>query len=271
MHALLTHPAAQAVLAPFLVALLTAELLQRMRLSGLAVTAGFAITIYLISGFAYAPLTATRKIIWLGLASGLLAVPLSIANWALWRPVLTLLAACAALWVTAHFLLQQPVATALQWGAGCALFAGWITFWMDDLQDNPVRAASAGVAMGLGTGAAILLAGSSLLGKFDLAVGAAAFAYLFIMFVSDSHLSCGRSFTLPLSLIAGLTGCLAVLTTNLPWYVLATLAAIPLAAKLPVADKSPVWVQATLLSAATLACALGAAFLSWRIFGWSAF
>ena len=271
LHALLTYTAVQAVLAPFLVALLTAELLQRMRLSGLAIIAGFAILVYLGSGFAYAPLTGTRKIIWLALASTLLAIPLSIANWSLWRPLLTVLAATAAVWVAANLLLQHPVPTALQWGAGCALFVGWIVFWMDGLHDHPVRAASAGMALGLGSGVTILIAGSSLLGKFDLAVGSAAFAFLFIMLVSNSHLSCGRSFTLPLSLVVGLSACLALLTTKMPWYNLAALAAIPLAAKLPVSDNSPVWMQATLLSAATLACALGAAYLSWHIHGWAAF
>jgi hypothetical protein len=76
---------------------------------------------------------------------------------------------------------------------------------------------------------------------------------------------------LPLSLIAGLTGCLAVLTVKLPWYVLAVLAAIPLAAKLPVSEKSAVWLQAILLSAATVAFAAGAVYLSWRINGWAGF
>jgi len=242
-----------------------------MRLSGLAIIAGFAITIYLSSGFAYAPLTASRKIIWLGLASTLLAIPLSFANWSLWRPLLTVLGASAAVWVGIHLLLQHPVPIALQWGAGCMLFVGWIVFWMDDLHDYPVRAASAGMALGLGAGISLLLAGSSLLGKFDLAVGSAALAFLFIMLVSNTHLSASRSFTLPLSLIVGLSACLALLTTKLHWYTLAALAAIPLAAKLPVSDNSPVWIQATLLSAATLVCALGAVYSSWYIYGWTAF
>lgn len=271
MHALLNHTAVQAILVPFLLALLTAELLQRMRLSGLAIIAGFAVTVYLVSGFGIAPLNSTRKIIWLVLASGLVGISLNLLNWSLWRPIITLLAASAAVWVVNNVLQQHATATALQWGAGCALYAGWLAFWMDDLQDYPVRAASAGMALGLGTGIAIMMAGATLFGKFDLAVGAAAAAFLFIMFVSNSHLSCGRSFTLPLSLLAGMTGSLVVLTGKLPWYTLAVLALIPLAAKLPASDKSPVWIQATLLSAATLACALGAVYLSWRIYGWTAF
>ena len=271
MHALLTHPAVQAVLAPFLLALLTAELLQRMRLSGLAIIAGFAITVYFLSGFALTPLTGTRKIIWLGIASGLLAIPLSQINWAIWRPLFTVLAASSAVWVVLPVLMKQALPVALQWGAGYALFAGWIVFWMDDLQDSPVRAASAGISLALGTAATLLIAGSAMLGKFDLAVGSAAFGYLFIMFVSNSHLACGRSFTLPLAIITALTACLAVITTKLPWYTLAIVAAIPLLGKLPVSDNSPVWVQTTFLTSATLCCAFAAVYTSWHIYGWAAF
>ncbi|MGV8934854.1 MAG: hypothetical protein ACOH1I_09530 [Gallionellaceae bacterium] len=271
MHIYVTHPAIQAFLAPFLIALLSAELFQRMRLSGLAIIAGFAITVYLASNFAYTPLNGTRKIIWLGLASGLLAIPLSLANWSLWRPLLTVLGACAGIWVLQNQLVSHPFAMTLQWGAGIMLYVGALVFLMDDLQDSPVRAASAGTVLGLGSGATLLIAGSTLLGKFDLAVGSAAFALLFIMFVSNSAMHCGRTFTLPLALITGLSSSLAVLTTKLPWYTLAVLAAIPLVAKLPASDKSPVWIQGTLLTAAALCCGAGAMYISWRIYGWSAF
>lgn len=267
MHALLTHPAFQAGLAPFLVALLTAELLQRLRLSGLAIVAGFAITVYLVSGFGYEPLTSTRKIIWLGLASAAFAIPLTLLNSSLWRPVLSALAAAAAVWVCVRVLQQQPIGTALEWGTGCALYVGWLVFWMDTLHESPVRAASAGVALGLGTGLAVLVGASALLGQLGLALGAATMAYLLIMFISNSLLPCGRTFTLPLALIAGLLACLAVLTARLPWYALAALAAIPLAAKVPVSEKLGVWVQSTLLSAAAMVFAAGGVYLSWRVNG----
>ena len=271
MHALLTHPAIQAVLAPFLIALLTAELLQRLRLSGLAIIAGIAMTVYLAGNFALTPLNDTRKIIWLCLASGLLAIPLSLFNWSLWRPVLTVLAAASAVWVAQRVLLLQPTAVALQWGTGCALFVGWLVFWMDGLQDTPIRAGSAGLALGLGTGATLLITGAALLGKYNLAIGSSAAAYLLIMFVSNGHLPCGRALTLPIALVAGLSSCLAVLTAKLPWYTLIPLAVIPLIARLPVAEKSSVWVQITLLSAFTMLGALGAVYISWQHNGWTAF
>lgn len=267
MHALLNHPAVQAGLAPFLVALLTAELLQRLRLSGLALLAGFAITVYLVSGFAYEPLTSTRKIIWLGLASGALAIPLMLLNSTLWRPVLAVLGGAAVVWVCIRVLQQQEIGTALQWGTGCALYVGWLVVWMDTLHDSPVRAASAALGLALGTGVAVLVGASALLGQLGLALGAAAMAYLLIMMVSNSHLPCGRTFTLPLALVAGLLGCLAVLTARLPWYSLPVLAAIPLVARLPVSEKLGVWLQSTLLSVATLLFAAGAVYLSWRVNG----
>lgn len=271
MHALLTHPAIQAVLAPFLIALLTAELLQRLRLSGLAIIAGLAITVYLSSHFAYTPLTGTQKTVWLGITSGLLAILLQLVSSSLWRPVLVVLAAGSAIWVTLPILMKHDLATALQWGAGCALYTGWITYWLDELQENPVRAASAGLTLGLGTGATLLIASSTLLGKYDLAVGSAALAFWFIMFVSNSHLSCGRTFTLPLALVTSLSACIAVLSGKFPWYVLLPLAVIPLAAKLPASDRQSVWIQATLLTSATLICAMAAMYLSWRLHGWTAF
>lgn len=271
MHALLTHPAVLAFLAPFLIALLTAEVLQRLRLSGLAIIAGFAVTVYLMGGFSYTLQSGTQKIVWLVIVSGLIAIPISPGNWSLWRPVLIVLAIAAFVWVAQRALLQHSTATAIQWGVGCAVYVGWIVFWMDALADTPVRAASAGMALSLGTAAALLIAGISVQGKYDLAIGSAAFAYLFIMFVSNSLLPCGRSFTLPLSLIAALTACMAVLSAKLPWYVLAVFAVIPLTAKLPVSDHAPVWIQATLLSSAALACALAATYLSWHVHGWAAF
>lgn len=264
MQELLDHPAVQAGLAPFVLALVTALLLRRLRLSGLAVVAGFALTAYLVSGFALEPLTATRKLVWIGLAAGLLAMPLTLMKGPFWRPLIAVFAAAAAVWMSARILQQQPTLQALQWGLGGALYVAWLVYWMDDLQSSAVRAGSAGLALGLGTGAAALIGASALLGQYGLALGAAAAAYLLILILSKSLLPCGRSFTLPIALIAGLVGWLAVLTAQLPWHALPMLAAIPLAGRVPVSGKLAVWLQSVLLSAATLTCAAGAVYLSWR-------
>ncbi len=267
MQELLYHPAVQGGVAPFVVALIATMLLRRVRLSGLAIVCGFAVTVYMVSGFAIEPLTTTRKLVWLGLASGLLALPLNLATRSLWRPVIASLAAAAAVWMSVRILQQRTTVEALQWGLGGALYVGWLVYWMDELRNSPVRAASAGMALGLGTGAAALIGASALLGQYGLSLGAATIAYLLILVTSNSQLPCGRSFTLPIAFIAGLVGYLAVLTAQLPWYALPALAVIPIAGKLPVSARPALWLQAALLSVATLACAAGAVYLSWRVNG----
>ena len=267
MQEWLNHPAVRGGLAPFVAALIVAELFQRMRLSGLAIIAGFAATVYLASDFSVEPLTATRKIVLLGLLSAGLALPLMLLNLRWLRPVLAVAGGVTAVWVALRILQQQEVSSMLLWGAGCALYAGWLVFWFDGLNDAPVRAGSAGFGLGVGTGAAALFGASALLGQFGLALGAAAGAYLLIQMLTNTPLPCGRIFTLPLSLTAGLTGCLAVLTAQLPWYALPVLAAIPLAAKIPVPVKGALWLQSVLLSVVTLACAAGAVYLTWRVAG----
>jgi hypothetical protein len=267
MQEFLNNPAVQGGLAPFIIALIVAELLQRLRLSGLAAIAGFAVTVYLVSDFSIDPLTSARKIVLLGLLSALLALTLLRFNWRPLRLILAVAGGSATVWMALRILQQQDMTNMLLWAGGCALYVGWLVFWMDTLHGSPVRAGSAGMALGLGTGGCALFGASALLGQFGLALGAAASAYLLLQAVSKSRLPCGRSFTLPLSFIAGLIGCLAVLTTQMPWYALPVLAVIPPAAKIPVSEKMRLRLQSLLLSIATLSCAAGALYLTWRVAG----
>ena len=264
MHALFNHPAIQAGLIPFIVALASAEVFLRLRLSGLAIIAGFAATVYFASDFTLEPHTGTHKIIWLGIAASALAIPLTLLTWAHWRPVLAALGAVSAVWAAWGALQQYALAEGLLWGAACALYVGWQVFWFDGLRDKSVAAGNAGLALGIGTGIAALLSASELLGKFGLAVGAAAAAYLLIQIITNNRLPCGRSFTLPLALIASLVGCFAALNSHQPWYTLPVLGLIPLAALIPVPEKWAVWLQSLTLSLLTVACAAGAVYMTWH-------
>ncbi len=264
MQELLNNPALQGGLAPFVIALMTAIVLRGLRLSGLAIVAGFAVTVYLVSGFAIEPLTAARKLIWLGLASGLLALPLSLAQRSLWQVVISAVAAAATVWMSLRILQLHTVVAALWWGMGGALYTGWLVYWMDDLRDSPLRAASAGMALGLGTGASALIGASALLGLYGLSLSAGAVAYLLLLVAGTKPLHCGRSFTLPMALIAGLVGYLAVLSARLPWYALPALAVIPLAGKLPVSKRMALWLRTAWLCAVTLGFAAVAVYLAWR-------
>src|SRR5258705_9785093 len=74
MQEMLANPAVQGGLAPFVAALTVAALFAPFRLGGLAVVAAFATAVYFIAGFTFEPLTATRKIIILGLAAPLAGI-----------------------------------------------------------------------------------------------------------------------------------------------------------------------------------------------------
>ena len=268
LQELLNHPAVQAGLAPFLVALITAELFQRVRLSGLAIIAGFAITVYLASNFTLEPLTAVRKIVLLGLVSALLALLLTLlqTRWLVW--LLSLLGGAAAIWTVQRVLQQQAPQAMILWGVGCAAYVAILVWGMDKLlEQEPLRAASAATALGIGTGGAALVGASALLGQFGLALGSAAAAHLLIQMVSNQPLSTGRTFTLPLAIIAGLTGCVAVLSAQLPWYTLPILATIPLATWLVPLPNSSIRLQSLVLLILTFSLAVGAIYLTWRVTG----
>ncbi len=267
MQELLNHPAVQAGLAPFLVALITAELFQRIRLSGLAIIAGFAITVYLVSDFTIEPFTAARKIVLLGLIGAALGLLLNVLPLRWFSMLLPILGGAAAVWVVERVLQHQPPQTILLWGAGCAAYVAILIWGMDKLENEPVRAASAAAALGIGTGVAALVGASALLGQFGLALGSAAAAHLLIQMISHHPLPAGRVFTLPLALIAGLTGCVAVLSAKLPWYALPILAVIPLAAWLMPLPKQSSRIQILLLSLLTFALAAGAIYVTWRVAG----
>ncbi|MBI3481326.1 MAG: hypothetical protein HY016_13390 [Nitrosomonadales bacterium] len=268
MQELFNHPAVQAGLAPFLVALITAELFQRVKLSGLAIIAGFAVTVYLASDFTIEPLTASRKIVLLGLIAAAAGLLLSFLQASWTGPFLAVLGGAAAIWTAQRILQQQSQpAVMLLWGTGCAAYVAVLIWSMDKLAHEPLRAASAATALGIGTGAAALVGASALLGQFGLALGTAAAAHLLIQMITNQSLPAGRSFTLPLALIAGLTGCIAVLSAKLLWYALPILAAIPLAAWLMPLPKQSPRIQGLLLTMLTCAFAGGAIYVTWRVAG----
>ncbi len=267
MHQLLNHPAVQAGLAPFLVALISAELLQRIKLSGLAVIAGFAATVYLVSSFSIEPLTASRKIVVLGLSAALFALPLGLLKGRWISPLLVILGGTAAIWTTQHILQQQNIQLMALWGSGCAFYVATLVWGMDKLEKEPLRAAHAATVLGLSTGVSALLGASGLLGQFGLAIGSAAAAHLLVQIISNQTLPTGRTFTLTVSIITGLTGCLAVLSTQLPWYTLPVLACIPIAAWLLPMPKNSALMHSLMLSLLTLPLAAGAVYLTWKSTG----
>jgi len=76
-------------------------------------------------------------------------------------------------------------------------------------------------------------------------------------------LAAGATFTLSAALLTGLFGAAAMLLASLPWYALALLVLVPLAARVPLPEKMPVWLQSILVSICALLPALPAFYLTW--------
>jgi hypothetical protein len=66
----LRNPVLQSSLLPFVAGLVAAAVLFQVRMEGLAALAGFLAAVALIGNFALDPLTATRKIVIVGVAAG---------------------------------------------------------------------------------------------------------------------------------------------------------------------------------------------------------
>lgn len=267
MNELLNHPAVQAGLAPFLAALIAALVLGRAKLAGLAVIAAFCTTVYVVSGFIFEPLSATRKIVALALAAPVIGILVDFAfkPARLGTAILALAAGAATLWVFWLVLQQKDLKIALSLGGGSAMFVAWMVgFSQSFLSEHPIRAGAAGLGLGIGVGVSAVLGASALYGQYGISLAAGAGAFLLPQMLRGKKYEAGATFMLPLALTAGLLAAATLILAQLPWYSLLTLAFIPVAARLPAPEKSPLWVQAVTISACTLAVAAAAIALTWQ-------
>jgi hypothetical protein len=236
LEAWLAHPAMQAGVLPFVVALVVAFVLARSRWLAVAQEAGFAVAVTLAAGWSLDSLTSTRKLAivgiavialcaavewkpmqWRRIAAGVCAVLAAATVWMLWR-LLAQKDTGPALWAAI------PAAGYVALQAGLALHCG----------EDPVRSAASGAVLGLATGIVAILGASALLGTFALAVGSAAAATLAVQFFRGSEARVGRSISLPAAAVAALAGVNGVMTGELPWYAL-----LPLLLIAPVARLAP--------------------------------
>jgi len=250
--------------APFVAGLIVTVLLGRFRLGGLAVTAAFATAVYFIAGFGFTPLSATRKIILLGLAAPVVGIVVDFA----FRPtrlgsyVLAAASAAAAAWVFWPVLSQKEFARALLPGATALLATAWVIGFSEQrLAGDSVRTAASGLALGLGTGVAAIFGAALTYGLYGVAVAAGSGAFLLVQMITGKRSHAGATFTLSATVVTILIAAAAMILAELPWYSVVVLALVPLAVTLPVPAGAALWLQAVLTSlygfvVAAIACAL---------------
>jgi hypothetical protein len=266
MESFLHHPAVQGGVAPFVAGLITAAVLGRARLGGLAVVVGYALAVALVSGIAFTPLSATRKLALVGFAAPVLGILVDIVLRGGRTLALLVALVCGALtiWVFWSVLQQKPLAQAALLGGGAAVFVAWLVAATMALANEPVRAGAAALMLALGAGISAILGASAVLGLYGIGLAAGAGAFLLWMMVTGRKIAAGATLTLSAALVAGLLATATLLLARLPWYALIPLALIPLAARLPVPTRFPVWAQAVLASAYCFAVACIAFLMTWR-------
>src|SRR3569832_1756358 len=154
----LANPAVQAGVAPFITAFLSAALLRRIGWywAGVAVVAGFAVAVYLSTGFQFQPWTGTRKIIALILGAAAIGLLFDLypyeRRWLL--PVTFVAAAAAVLWVMWPVLTRRTGMEFWLLAHNNNAYTGWCAAAMERLRAKPEAMMGAAVAFGFGAGGA---------------------------------------------------------------------------------------------------------------------
>ena len=234
MQELLAHPAVQSGAAPALAGLVAALLLSPLRLSGLAVTAGFFTALYLAGRLDF-----HQRMVVVAAAAAAFGALIDLA----FRPtrsagaVLGIVFGMAAFWVYLQALGHRPPQELALYAVGIAGLAALGVICMTLSYAEPERAGAAGVALGAGLGVASWVFSWRLdLAGFSLA--AACGGFLLLAAALTRGVVPGASFTLSTGVIASLLAAGAVLSGRLPWYAAAALLLVPIAVRLPVPQRA---------------------------------
>jgi len=254
----LNDPALQAGALPLIVALIVGLLLTRTRFAWLAIIAGYASMIALDGEFALSPLTATRKVILVGLIAALVGFSADFLR----RPppyvayMLAILAGVVSTWAFISVLRQREDLSAFVLGTGIALFVIAMVSATLRLRRDGVRMGAAGLGLGLACGIAGVISASIGYLLAGAALAAASGALLLVQVMTGRMLVPGFTGAFPIGVLAAFFAGATLLLAQLPWYALPLLLLIPFAAALPTSvEKGPLIARAAVLGGYAVAAA----------------
>ena len=272
MEQILNRPEIQSAVVPFTVALLSYLGLRKHTPAAWiwALFAAFLIAAGLINGATFTPLTGTRKIILLVLASLIVAAlgPVVVQQARLQRSVSAALGIIAILLVFWAVVTRMEVTAIALFLVGGVALVLWLTWIFDRISDDPARLHGAGFSLLLGTGLSATAGASALLGQLALALSASSGAVLLGWVLTGktgkSNQASGSISTLPYVLAPVLLGLAAVIFARLPWYALIPLASIPLVTRLLPGELESRFLRSVVSTLPGLLIALAVAFWIWQ-------
>ena len=271
MEQLLSRPEIQSAVVPFVIAFVAYLGLRKITAAAWlwALLVAFLASAALINGLVVTPLTGTRKIILLVIASFIAA---ALLHWVLrsdnlQRRFTTIISQVALLWVFWAVVGRMDSAAMVFFLVGSISLVLVSEHLFVRVIDNPAQLHGAGFSLLLGVGLSATAAASALLGQLALALAAASGGALlgWVLSGSTSRQQTRQPIAvLPYLMAPALLGVAAVLFARLPWYALIPLTSIPLAVSLVPQKSESRFVNALLASLPGLVIALGVAFYVWQ-------
>ena len=260
----LDNPAVQGGVAPLVVGVVLALALGAIERDGrtalvwLAVVAAYAATTWLATGFTFSPLTASRKVVIIAIAAPLVALALDLARVrsARMSMILAIVCAVAAVWAFWSIVSQRDGAAAVGLAAGIALFVAVSVLVMLRMGDDGMRAAAAGVGLGMATGISAVLSASIGFLLSGMAIAAACGALLIVQVLARRRMSAGPVAALAVALPCALFAVGAMLLAQMPWYVVILLLLPPAAIATISANGLRPMARASLMVAVAIVLAL---------------
>jgi len=269
MDQIFSRPEIQSAVLPFIIGFMLYLGLRKQTLNAWmwAVFAAFLVSVGLINGLTITPLTGTRKIILLILASFVVAASMQhlIAEVKLRRAILSTLAVLAMLLVFWKIAMRKEALDMALFFAGSLTLVLTLVSSFERIGNNFMRLHGAGFALLIGTGLSAAVAASALLGQLALSLSAASAAVLLGWVIKgDAGDDKQSNATLPYALAAALLGLAAVILARLPWYALVPLASIPLVTSFVPKISENRFIQALTTSLPGLCIALAVTFWVWQ-------
>ena len=272
MDQFLSRPEIQSAVLPFFIGLLLSIGLRKLTVSAWiwAIFAAFLVSVGLINGLTLTPLTGTRKIILLILASFFVAgfIHHLIHGANLRRSALSIYCLLGLLWVFWKVIARMEGAAMTLTLAGAVGLVLWLLWAFDRIGNNDSQLHGAGFSLLLGTGLSATAGASALLGQLALSLSAASGGVLLTWVISKTSSTSQNSMTgqvLPYALAAALLGLAAVIFARLPWYTLIPLASIPLVTGFVPKTSDIRFINALVTSLPGLFIALAVSFWVWQM------
>ncbi|WP_455211187.1 hypothetical protein [Kaarinaea lacus] len=251
MDSLMSHPAVQSGIIPFVAALAVTLIFGKIRpvLMGLAAIAAFLTTVSLVTGFSLSPLTSTKKILLIAYLAAILGLAVDLAGDKFGphrkyiHGVFALLGVIALIWVIWPVISRDSTQNSLVIAIGLSAYVAWIVLGISVLRQKKAQISAAVFAVAMGTAVVSIIGATALYGQLAAPFAAATGAWLlYYLFVSQKAVF-SHSFFFSASVTCAILGAAATVYATLPWLTLVLFALIPVVAHIPIKQNNPIWLQ----------------------------